>query len=158
MEVFLFCHNTCLPIRFQCLCGKVPLQVSCLASQVATVLSDIYTFPPPLKVCQMSKLIICIYCKLIFFIRIAESFYWALACFYEEVSLAEGCLFASSQRWKVGPLAVRRLSDAGGLPELPCCAPHRHSVTFGQAVGLSAWIVVNFCFYANPVGGGRQDR
>ena len=91
-------------------------------------------------------------------IRIAESFYWALACFYEEVSLAEGCLFASSQRWKVGPLAVRRLSGAGGLPELPCCAPHRHSVTFGQAVGVSAWIVVNFCFYANPVGGGRQDR
>ena len=50
-SILILIHNTCLPIRFQCLCGKVPLQVSCLAAQVATVLSDIYTFPPPLKVC-----------------------------------------------------------------------------------------------------------
>ena len=144
-SILILIHNTGLPIRFQCLCGKSTTSGFLPGRTSGNCLVWYLYIPTPFKSLLDVKADNLHLLQTDIFIRIAESFYWALACFYEEVSLAEGCLFASSQRWKVGPLAVRRLSGAGGLPELPCCAPHRHSVTFGQAVCLNCGQLLFLC-------------
>ena len=55
-----------------------------MATQVVTVLSDIICIPFKTLLDVKADNLDLLQTN----IRIAESFYWALACFYEEVSLA----------------------------------------------------------------------
>ena len=103
----------------------------------------------------MSKLIICIYCKQIFWSELQKAFIGPWLVFMRKwVWPRVVCLPPAKDgrlvHWQfVGFLVLVAYQSCLVVPPIDILSP---------LVRLSAWIVVNFCFYANPVGGGRQDR
>ena len=80
MEVFAFCLNMRLQIRFHCL-GENEPPYDCICY--------VHEAVQPLQAWKISKLTdILNLLQTNILIRIAERFYWAAASFYEEVSLA----------------------------------------------------------------------